>query len=87
MDIFEYVHGCVDELDDDESFVEIVIKDDKALSDIVTNYCCTNGCDNCPVKVYGYEKRTEYEKDMLHTPCVDNLFKWVKENVDKIGGM
>ena len=42
-----------------------------------------NGCKNCPVTLFNYDKRTEYEKCSLHEPCVVNLFKWVKEEALK----
>lgn len=44
-----------------------------------------NGCKNCPVTLFNYEKRTIFEKCCLHEPCQTNLYKWLiaKGNEEK----
>lgn len=44
-----------------------------------------NGCKNCPVTLFNYEKRTIFEKCCLHEPCQTNLYKWLiaKANEEK----
>lgn len=39
-----------------------------------------DGCNNCPVVLFDYDKRTEYEKCCLHMPCQINLYKWLKDS-------
>jgi len=41
------------------------------------------GCKNCPVTLFNYDKRTEYEKCSLHTPCQTNLYKWLLDQASK----
>ena len=53
----------------------------KTLWELTTQFCCLTECKNCPVCIHKFEKRTEYEKTCLHTPCVDNLYKWIIEQV------
>lgn len=56
----------------------------KTLQELAIQYCCLTECKNCPVCIHKFEKRTEYEKCMLHTPCVDNLYKWIISEVENI---
>ena len=29
--------------------------------------------------IHKYEKRTEFDKEILHEPCCTNLYKWIIE--------
>ncbi len=49
----------------------------KTLGELAVQFCCLTECKNCPVVLNNYEKRTEYEKNMLHKPCYFNLYKWI----------
>ena len=47
-------------------------------------------CENCPVHIHNFDKRTRDEKEMLHIPCVTNLYKWIIEqakNPNEFEGM
>lgn len=37
------------------------------------HFCADTECENCPVAIEGLEHRTQYEKEVEHIPCVDNL--------------
>lgn len=50
------------------------------LQELAAQFCCLTECNNCPVVIYGYEKRTKEEKETLHEPCCTNLYKWIIEN-------
>ena len=39
----------------------------------------SGGCKNCPVVLFNYDTRTEYEKCSLHEPCQRNLYNWIKD--------
>lgn len=54
----------------------------KTLAELTTQFCCLTECKNCPVVIHGYDKRTRNEKENLHTPCCDNLYKWITEQVE-----
>ena len=56
----------------------------KTLGELATQFCCVTECKNCPVVIYDFEKRTEYEKTCLHEPCVSNLYKWILEQAKKL---
>ena len=51
----------------------------KTLGELATQFCCLTECENCPVHIHNFDKRTEYEKTCLHEPCVSNLYKWILE--------
>ena len=55
----------------------------KNLGEAAVVLCMALGCENCPVVLFDYDKRTEYEKCNLHEPCVSNLFKWITEEALK----
>lgn len=44
----------------------------------------SGGCDNCPVRIFDHDKRTEYEKCCLHEPCQTNLYNWCMEQIKGI---
>lgn len=50
------------------------------IESLATIFCTMIECKNCPVVIYDYDKRTKYEKEMLHTPCCTNLYSWIIEN-------
>lgn len=70
------------ELEEDFNFL---IKD----SDDVAQMLCLAiglgkaGCNNCPVKHFNCDKRSDYEKQELHIPCWINLKKWLSQ-IDSI---
>ncbi|MCM1234161.1 MAG: hypothetical protein NC489_29000 [Ruminococcus flavefaciens] len=49
----------------------------KSLEELTTQFCCLTECKNCPVMIHEYDKRTKHEKENLHIPCCDNLYKWI----------
>ena len=51
----------------------------KSLGEAAVVLCMALGCENCPVTLFDYDKRTEYEKCCLHEPCQTNLYKWLVE--------
>lgn len=51
----------------------------KTFGELVTQFCCLTECKNCPVVIHGCDKRTKHEKENLHIPCCDNLYKWIME--------
>ena len=53
------------------------------IYDVASKFCMLSECENCPVHIYHYEKRTQYEKENLHEPCCSNLYKWFIEEVQK----
>ena len=36
-------------------------------------FCEHTECENCPIAIEGLEHRTQYEREVMHIPCVDNL--------------
>lgn len=47
-----------------------------APSDIINKaiqFCISTECDDCPIYINDINHRTQYEKDVMHVPCVDNL--------------
>lgn len=37
-------------------------------------YFCENAeCEDCPIYINDIDHRTQYEKEVMHVPCVDNL--------------
>lgn len=36
-------------------------------------FCEHVECEDCPVYINDIEHRTQYEKEVMHIPCVDNL--------------
>lgn len=55
------------------------------LDDIVMLICETLSCENCPVVLCNADKRTEYEKKVLHNSCQRELYNWIL-NEAKIKG-
>ncbi|MCM1232312.1 MAG: hypothetical protein NC489_19490 [Ruminococcus flavefaciens] len=55
----------------------------KTLKELTTQFCCLIECKNCPVEMHRYEKRTKHEKENIHIPCCDNLYKWVIEQAQE----
>ncbi len=56
----------------------------RTLKELAIQFCCLTECDNCPVEIYGYEKRTRNEKENLHIPCCCNLYKWIVEQANAV---
>ena len=42
-------------------------------ADEAVRFCASIECKYCPIYIYDIEKRSRYEKEMLHTPCCENL--------------
>lgn len=60
------------------------------LGELAIRCCEMLGCENCPVHIHNFDKRTDYEKQMLHIPCIVNLYKWIIEqakNSNEFEGM
>lgn len=60
------------------------------LGELAIRCCEMLECKNCPVHIHNFDKRTEDEKQMLHIPCVTNLYKWIVEqakNPNEFEGM
>ena len=55
----------------------------KSLGGAAVALCMALDCKNCPVTLFDYDKRTEYEKCFLHEPCQTNLYKWMTDQVNK----
>lgn len=53
------------------------------IIDIAIRLCESIKCEECPVVLYNYEKRTEFEKQNLHIPCCYNLEKWIEDESRK----
>lgn len=51
----------------------------QTLEELTIQFCCMTECNNCPVMIHEYEKRTKNEKENLHIPCCTNLYKWIIE--------
>lgn len=51
----------------------------RSLGETAVVLCMALGCENCPVTLFDYDKRTKYEKCCLHEPCQANLYKWLIE--------
>ena len=49
----------------------------KSLGEAAVVLCMALGCENCPVVLFDYDKRTEYEKCCLHEPCQTGLYNWI----------
>lgn len=37
------------------------------------HFCEHTECEDCPIYINNIEHRTQYEKEVEHVPCVDNL--------------
>lgn len=58
-----------------------------SLDTFIVNCCENIECNDCPVIINNYEKRTEKEKKLLHIPCVENLKKWIINESLKESGL
>ena len=47
----------------------------------LVTYCENTECKDCPVNKNNYERRTELDKKNGHEPCVENLRKWITEQI------
>ena len=36
-------------------------------------FCENVECEDCPIYINDIEHRTQYEREVMHIPCVDNL--------------
>lgn len=37
------------------------------------HFCENVECEDCPIYINDIEHRTQYEKEVMHVPCVENL--------------
>ena len=45
-------------------------------------FCESVECEDCPIYINDIEYRTQYEREVMHIPCVDNLiYELVKEKL------
>lgn len=89
MNIQEFIQKEIDKYGQDKINEAGIVfleneREIKTLSDLVDYFCCLTECKNCPVHIHNYDKRSEYEKCTLHHPCIDNLYKWIIEEVKKV---
>lgn len=66
-------------IEDHKMLEEEMNRSIKTLAELATQFCCLTECENCPVMIYDYEKRSKLEKENLHEPCCTNLYKWIIE--------
>lgn len=64
---------------ENKSFKEEIDRPIQTIEELATQFCCLTECNNCPVMIHGYEKRTKLDKEILHEPCCTNLYKWIIE--------
>jgi hypothetical protein len=72
-----------------EELIEVITyldKPIKSLSDVAVRICESLSCDNCPVNIFDCDRRTNYEKTMLHTPCCTQLYNWMLNEFRLIEG-
>ena len=43
-------------------------------------FCENVECQDCPIHINGIEHRTQYEKEVMHIPCVENLIYELASN-------
>lgn len=55
----------------------------ETISSIAIRLCETISCEECPVTIYEYEKRTPFQKELQHTPCCYNLETWIRSTAKK----
>lgn len=72
----EEIKCLQEELGECEEFEDRPIK---TIECIAIRLCETINCNECPVTIYNYEKRTSFEKECQHIPCCYNLEKWIKD--------
>lgn len=47
------------------------------IGDIAVRLCELLSCENCPVTIHNCDERTDYERQMQHAPCCNELMKWI----------
>ena len=45
----------------------------KEIAEKAVRFCENNECPDCPIYINDIEHRTQYEREVMHIPCVDNL--------------
>ena len=45
---------------------------------VAVRLCDEIECEECPVHLFKWEKRTNVEKCLEHKPCYTNLEHWIK---------
>lgn len=54
----------------------------ETLYELAERVCCFTECRDCPVSIYDFEKRTDYEQECA--PCMYNLHKWIVEQANRL---
>ena len=82
----QYSSDCDDKCEDakvvkERNYLNVELNTRKmaTLGELSSQLCCLRDCENCPVMIHKYEKRTEFDKEILHEPCCTNLYKWIIE--------
>lgn len=69
-----------------EEFREMMKELDRPIEtfgDIAVRLCELLSCDNCPVTREKCDKRTPYQKEILHYPCCEQLHNWLVAEAKK----
>ena len=43
------------------------------VAEKAVHFCENVECEDCPIYINDIEHRTQYEREVMHIPCVDNL--------------
>ena len=43
------------------------------VAEQASHFCENTKCEDCPIHINDIDHRTQYEKEVEHIPCVDNL--------------
>lgn len=46
---------------------------EKKVVEKAVHFCENIECEDCPIYINDIEHRTQYEREVMHIPCVDNL--------------
>lgn len=53
------------------------------LDNVCTILCELLSCENCPVTLFDFDKRTEEDRVLRHAPCCGELHKWLLHEFNK----
>lgn len=54
-----------------------------SLGGLCIRVCEFLSCENCPVKIYDCDNRTEEDRH-YHVPCYGELYKWMQQEAIKV---
>lgn len=69
-----------DDMLSDDMLADNIQPSDNPLWHFAMTFCEKVSCQECPA----CETRTIYEKEMLHEPCVTNLYRWIIMQANQI---